>query len=129
MNAELVRPVVDRDGPPDRVRKQLCWAFLLRTLQTRFYLHSCTMRYCLHNRPTCRFFFPWPEQFEQQFDEANERVAHRRRHPADDQYVVPHNLCLAAFSPATVNVVPFDPDMGADTARQYATKHVAKPES
>jgi hypothetical protein len=24
VNAELVRPVVDRDGPPDRDRKQLC---------------------------------------------------------------------------------------------------------
>ena len=43
--------------------------------------------------------------------------------------MVPHNLCLAAFSTATANVVLFDPEKGADTARQYATKYVAKPES
>ncbi len=128
VNAELVRPALDWDAPPDRVRKQLCWAFLLRTIQTRFYLHSCTMRYCLHNRTTCRFHFPWPEQMEQQFDEGTERVAYRRRYAADDQYVVPHNLYLAAFPPATANVVLLDPDAGADTARQYATKYVAKPE-
>ena len=65
VNAELVRPALDRTAPPDTVRKQLCCAFLLRTIQTRLYLHSCTTRYCLHNRTTCRFFFPWPEQMEQ----------------------------------------------------------------
>ena len=56
-------------------------------------------------------------------------MAYRRRYAPDDQYVVPHNLCLAAFSTATANVVLFDPEKGADTARQYATKYVAKPES
>ena len=32
------------------------------------------------------------------------------------------------FSPATVNVLPFDPRHGADQARQYATKYAGKPE-
>ena len=36
VNAELVRPVLDSDGPPARNQKQLLWAFLLRTIQTRF---------------------------------------------------------------------------------------------
>ena len=49
--------------------------------------------------------------------------------PEDDQWVVPHNLEAAAFSPATVNIVLFDPEKGADTARGYATKYVAKPET
>ena len=85
VNAELVRPVLDRGGPPATVQKQLLWAFLLRSIQTRFYIHACTMRYCLQNRRTCRFWFPWPQQPEQQFDEENERVAYRRRYPTEDQ--------------------------------------------
>lgn len=32
------------------------------------------------------------------------------------------------FSPSTVNVLPFDPDMGADQARQYASKYASKAE-
>ena len=32
---------------------------------------------------------------------------------------------LMAYSTAAANVVPFDPEKGADTARQYATKYVA----
>ena len=32
------------------------------------------------------------------------------------------------FSPSTVNVLPFDPDMGSDQARQYASKYAAKEE-
>ena len=47
---------------------------------------------------------------------------------ANDQYVVQHNFCLVALSPATAYVVRFDPDEGADAVRQYATKYVAKPE-
>ena len=106
----------------------LRWGFLLRTIQVRHYLHSCTLRYCLLNRRSCRFFFPWAEQPEQQFDEENQRTAYRRRYPMDDQWVVPHTLETAAFSPATINIVLFDPEKGADTARGYVTKYVAKPE-
>jgi len=36
---------------------------------------------------------------------------------------VPHNLYLTVFSPASVNVMPFDPLVGADHARGYATKY------
>jgi hypothetical protein len=46
----------------------------------------------------------------------------------DDQWVVPHELRLAVYSPSTVNVLPFDPDAGADQAKQYAGKYAAKPE-
>jgi hypothetical protein len=34
-------------------------AGLARAVQSRLYLHSCTARYCLQNRSTCRFLFPW----------------------------------------------------------------------
>ena len=55
-------------------------------------------------------------------------MALERQLPEDDQWVVPHNLCAAMFSPSTINILPFDPHMGADTARQYAGKYAAKPE-
>jgi hypothetical protein len=51
-----------------------------------------------------------------------------RRCPEDDQWVVPHELHLAMFSPSTVNVLPFDPRHGADQARQYANKYASKSE-
>jgi hypothetical protein len=100
VNAELVRPVLGTAAPAARVQEHLLWAFLLRGIQTELYLHSCTIRYCLQNRRTCRFFYPWPEQPEQQFDEERQRTAHRRRYPADDQYVVPHNLVSASYNAA-----------------------------
>ena len=62
-------------------------------------------------------------QPHQQFCENTHRVAHRRRLPEDDQWVVPHNLYLMMYSPASVNVLPFDPLQGADAARAYATKY------
>ena len=37
--------------------------------------------------------------------------------------MVPHNLYLMMYSPASVNVLPFDPLQGADAARAYATKY------
>ena len=52
----------------------------------------------------------------------------QRRLPEDDQWVVPHNLYLTVFSPASVNVMPFDPTRGSDHARAYATKYCSKPE-
>ena len=39
-----------------------------------------------------------------------------------------HNLYLAMFSPSTIQIVPFDSEHGADTARQYAGKYASKPE-
>ena len=103
-------------------------AALVRAIQTKFYLHSCSPRYCLQNRSSCRFFFPWPRQPQQQYDENTDRIALERQLVDDDQWVVPHELRLAVYSPSTVNVLPFDPDAGADQAKQYAGKYAAKPE-
>ena len=97
-------------------------------MQTHLYIHACTPLYCLKNRASCRFFFPWPEQQEQQYDETTNRLALRRRHPPDDQYVVPHVLELMAFNPATVNVVLFDYVRGADQCCSYVCKYCGKPE-
>ena len=41
---------------------------------------------------------------------------------------MPHNIYLAMFSPASVNVLAFDPNHGADQARGYAGKYCSKPE-
>ena len=55
-------------------------------------------------------------------------MALQRRLPEDDQWVVPHNIYLAMFSPSSVNVLAFDPCHGADQARGYAGKYCSKPE-
>ena len=86
------------------------------------------MAYCMKNRSTCRFFFPWPEVRTQQYDETVERIELERPHQADDQWVVPHNLQLAAYSAATVNVMLFDPQYGVEQSRQYACKYCGKAE-
>ena len=112
----------------ERGREFLLWSFLLRCIQTQLYIHACTALDCLFKRATCRFFYPWPEQQEQQYDENTNRVALQRRHAPDDRYVVPHNLELAASSPGTVNVVVFDYVRGADQCRSYACKYAGKPE-
>ena len=91
-------------------------------------MHACTSLYCLKNRAKCRFFFPWPEQKEQQFCDTTQRIALRRRHAPNDEWVVPHNLELAAFSPSTINVMLFDHYRGADQCRSYACKYCGKPE-
>ena len=64
VNAELVRPLRWEATP--RGRTLLLWAFLLRAKQTLLYIHACTASYCLHMRSSCRFFFPWEEQQDQQ---------------------------------------------------------------
>ena len=46
--------------------EKLRMAGVARSIQSRLALHSCTTRYCLEGRSSCRFFFPWPEQVEQQ---------------------------------------------------------------
>ncbi len=92
------------------------------------YLHVCTPAYCLLNRATCRFFFPWPRQPYQVYDDNTQRLALRRRLVDDDQFVVPHNLLLTVFSNASVNVIGFDPNRNVDQARSYASKCCSKPE-
>ena len=103
------------------------------------YHHVCTPAYCLLNRASCRFFFPWPQQTYQVYDENTQRLALRRALCDDDQWVVPHNLsaiaagplvsallcressaincirhrrprCLTMFSTSSVNVIGFDPN-------------------
>ena len=126
INAQLVRPILGNSKVCDR--QQLLWAFLLRSIQTLLYIHSCTLLYCLHNRSSCRFFFKWRQQLQQQYDMDTERVALQRSYEDDDGWVVPHNLYAAAFSPSTINVLAFDPEYGADQARLYACKYCGKPE-
>ena len=104
-------------------------ASLARAIQQRLpYLHHCSSLYCLKNRSTCRFFYPWPYQPHQCFDCNTDRVALRRLLPEDDQFVVPHNLYLTMYSPSSINVAAFDPYHGADQARAYAAKYASKPE-
>ena len=100
--AEMVRPNVGKKDQwsVDKLRI----AGLARAIQSKLYMHSCSPKYCLQDRTSCRFFFPWPHQPQQQYDTNTERVALQRRLQEDDQWVVPHNLYLAMFSPATVNV-------------------------
>ena len=129
MVAELVRPDVSGENWGGYNLEKLRVAGLARAVQTRLpYLHHCTPLYCLKNRATCRFFFPWPYQPHQCYCENTERVALQRRLVEDDQFVVPHNLYLTMFSPSSVNVMPFDPQRGCDHARGYATKYASKPE-
>ena len=66
-------------------------------------------------------------QPHQSYDMNTERMALQRRLPDDDQWVVPHNIYLAVYSPSSVNVLAFDPTHGADQARGYACKYCAKP--
>ena len=54
---EMARPHVKgarRWGGFDWVSLRM--AGLVRSVQSRFYIHSCTTRYCLLNRSSCRFF-------------------------------------------------------------------------
>ena len=130
VSGEMPRPCVAGEAWGGYDVEKLRVAGLARAVLMRLpYLHSCTPGYCLKDRSTCRFFFPWPEQPYQIFDENTERVALRRRLPQDDEWVVPHNLYLAMFSPSSVNVLCFDPRCGADQARGYAGKYCSKPEA
>ena len=89
MVAEMVRPDVTGQGWGGYDVEKLRIAGLARAIQTRLpYLHHCNPVYCLKDRPSCRFFFPWPYQRHQCFDENTQRVALQRRLPEDDQFVV-----------------------------------------
>lgn len=132
ISAEMPRPNVTFEGGMrwggydlDKLRIA---GFARHLLERLPYLHVCTPHYCLKNRARCRFMFPWPAQPYQQYDANTERVALRRRLPEDDQFVVPHNIYVSMFTPSSVNVLPFDPLHGSDTARSYAAKYAAKAE-
>merc|ERR1712110_1251531 len=112
---EMVRPCTRGDGHGGfNDYTKLRMAGLARAIQTKLYLHSCSKKYCLQNRSTCRFFFPWPSnrryccyicdrthahvavkrvfcvnvfrplQPQQQYDENTERIAGMRRLVEDD---------------------------------------------
>ena len=81
---EMVRPIVKGASYGGFNYEKLRIAGLARHIQSRLYLHSCSPQYCLKGRTTCRFFFPWPKQPQQQYDENTERVACQRRLEDDD---------------------------------------------
>ena len=88
INAEMVRPFIGHAGGKTwggYTYERFVVAGLARHIQTRQYLHECSYSYCLKNRSSCRFFYPWPEQPQQQYDENTERVALCRRLPADER--------------------------------------------
>ena len=88
--AELVRPDVHGKSWGCYTVESMRIAGLARAIQTRLpYLHSCTSFYCLKNRSTCRFFFPWPYHPRQCFDENTARVALNRRSPEYDHLLCP----------------------------------------
>ena len=79
--AEMARPFVRGARWGGYGYEHLRIAKLARAIQTRLYLHNCSTKYCLQNRSTCRFFFPWPHMPQQQYDLNRERVALQRRCP------------------------------------------------
>ena len=85
---EMVRPHVEGDAWGGFGWPHLRVAGLARIIQTKLYLHQCSTKYCLQNRTTCRFFFPWPKMPHQQYDENMDRVACQRRCEEDDQDTV-----------------------------------------
>ena len=129
--AELVRPnVSNKSGGPawnGYDTAQLRIAGLCRAIQIKNYIHQCSQRYCLAGGPNCRFFFPWPLQPQQQFDENTERLALKRGH-TEDQWVVSHDLEMAMSSPGQVNVTGFDPNRNCDASKRYVSKYNTKPE-
>ena len=67
ITTEMARPYVKGPGwggYHDVAKLRI--AGLARAVQSRLYLHSCSHKYCLQNRSSCRFFFPWPHQPQQQ---------------------------------------------------------------
>ncbi len=87
---EMVRPSVGGNNWGGYEWESLRIAGLARNVQSKFYLHSCTTRYCLLNRSCCRFFYPWPVQPQQQHDENTDRVALQRRLAQDVAFCVAH---------------------------------------
>ena len=128
VSAEMVRADVSGANWGGHTWETLRVCGLGRSILRSAYLHTCTPSYCLKDRSCCRFAFPWPEQPYQVYDGNTQRVALMRRHPEDDQWVVPHNLLLMMYSPASVNVICFDSERNCYQARCYAGKYCSKPE-
>ncbi len=126
---ELVRPNVSNSSSRWNgfSAAELRIAGLARAIQTTNCIHQCSSRYCLAKGPKCRFFFPWPMQMQQQYDENTERIALQRRCPADDRWVPGHDLEMTMFNTGQVNVVGFDPNINCDCSKRYGCKYNAKP--
>ena len=92
ITTEMVRPFVGGEKWGCYGWQHLRIAGLARIIQTKLYLHQCSKKYCLQNRTTCRFFFPWPHMPHQQFDANMDRVACQCRCEEDDQELVLANL-------------------------------------
>ena len=109
---ELVRPNVANACKSSRWSsfgvEELRVAGLARAVQTTSYIHQCSSSYCLASGPNCRFFHTWPLQMQQQYDENTERVALQRRLPADDRWVVGHDLEMAMFNTGQIHVGGFE---------------------
>ena len=59
ISTEMARPYLGEKGDLAGFDiEKLRIVGLARCVQTKCCLHSCSTRYCLLNRPTCRFFFP-----------------------------------------------------------------------
>ena len=103
--AEMTRPSVKMgaEGPRwgGHCVYSLRFAGLARCFQARFLIHQCTSRYCLLNRNSCRFFFPWPKQPHQLHDENTDRIALQRRLESDDQWLspspIPHTMHIVTI--------------------------------
>ena len=103
--AEMTRPSVKMgaEGPRwgGHCVYSLRFAGLARSFQARFLIHQCTSRYCLLNRNSCRFFFPWPKQPHQLHDENTDRIALQRRLESDDQWLspspIPHTMHIVTI--------------------------------
>ena len=119
---EMVRPYVSsKGGQPwgGFASSHLRVAGLARIIQTKLYLHRCSTRYCLKNRTTCRFFFPWPKMPHQQFDSNMDRVACQRRCEEDDQDAVlvcgyslkPCSLVIKTRAPVVKSTQPVPHDV------------------
>ena len=75
VSAEMPRPTVTHGGDWGGYGADvLRIAALARTILIRLkYLHICSPVYCLKDRSSCRFFFPWPYQPHQSYDLNTER--------------------------------------------------------
>ena len=58
ITTEMVRPFVNGAGLGGFGWQQLRIAGLARNIQAPLYLHTCSTKYCLQNRSSCRFFSP-----------------------------------------------------------------------
>ena len=74
VSAEMPRPTVTHGDWGGYDAEMLRIASLARTILIRLkYLHICSPVYCLKDRSSCRFFFPWPYQPHQSYDLNTER--------------------------------------------------------